>query len=832
MSVVLEKLALTPQALARLSKERHLSLSSQEIREICRFFVQRRRRPVMAELEMIAQAWSEHTRHKTLGGSFRVYEFSSLRDKKNNGASFNSQTRKPVNSQTFYKQYDNLLSETIFAATKKLNKPWVLSAFKDNAGIIALDDKWAVAVKVETHNHPSALDPYGGASTGIGGVIRDILGCGLGGHPVASIDVFCVEPWKPQVLDGLAAGVRDYGNRMGIPTVAGLVYFDERYKGLPLVYCGTVGLIEREKVEKKGPHKGDLIYLIGGKTGRDGIHGATFSSQKLNNRLTRSVVQIGNPILEKKVWDFLIEADKKELYNSITDLGAGGIACAIWELADTPTLPSPLEGEGRGGGALGVRAALDDVPLKEQALEGWEILVSESQERMMLSVPPGNQEAVDGLLKSFELDFACLGTFVPGGNISIGYQGRPLVDLPLSFLKNVPKKSFSIYRHSRVSGNPELLPSSPLSPGRRLDPRFRGGDGSHENHSTHQLHDFALRLLSSPNIASKERIIRQYDHEVGGRTVIKPLAGPRGITPSDGVVLKPLYGSNKGAAIGLGWPGALSGLDSRAAALAAFDEAIRNVTVVGGCCEYIAVLDNYCAGNTANPKVLSELAGVSEALYEASLAYGVPFISGKDSLNNTAADGRDIPTVVLVTAVGILKDIRRCISVPVKKPGNLLYLIGAPPKNLTGSQAGLMLNKNSNSPLILPDLKLTAEIIKRVRGVLDRGLAVSGHDISDGGLFAALAEMLLGTGFGIDAQIAAFNAHEYAVMLFGETAGRFLFEVPAVKTRVFESAIAGIPRAVIGKITDKPQLKIKFNEHVNLTWPAQAMEKAFRGGKP
>ncbi|MEK7288397.1 MAG: AIR synthase-related protein, partial [Elusimicrobiota bacterium] len=425
--------------LETISRERLLSLSAEEIRGIRRYFFSLRRDPTMAEIEMIAQAWSEHTRHKTLRAGFKIHE-SGSRDGKR-------------------KTYKNLLEETVFAATARLKKPWVLSAFKDNAGIVAFDRQWALAIKVETHNHPSALHPYGGASTGMGGVIRDVLGAGLGARPIAGIDIFCVAPTKGAgergsggvgdglhghpVLDGLVAGVRDYGNRMGIPTVAGLVYFDEVFDGLPLVFAGTLGLIPRNRVRKTGPQAGDWAYLIGGKTGRDGIHGATFSSQELTLEDPIGVVQIGNPILEKKVLDFFMEARAAGLYNSVTDLGAGGIACAIWELA-----VSSLERENR---RLGVQVELDGVAFKEPGMEGWEILVSESQERMMISAPTSKKKAIEEMLNRFELDFACLGRFVRGGKVQISFQNQTLVDLPLRFLKEHPKKSFELRIEGRES---------------------------------------------------------------------------------------------------------------------------------------------------------------------------------------------------------------------------------------------------------------------------------------------------------------------------------------------------------------------------------------------
>ncbi|MBI4063362.1 MAG: phosphoribosylformylglycinamidine synthase subunit PurL [Elusimicrobia bacterium] len=776
-------LTLKTQDLEKINRENQLGFSNQELAAISQFYSQAGREPVLSELEMIAQAWSEHTRHKTLNAGYRIQD-TGYRDGEK-------------------KIYGNLLKETVFAATEQLNKPWVLSAFKDNAGMIELDDQWAVAIKVETHNHPSALDPYGGASTGMGGVIRDILGAGLSAHPIASIDVFCVDPRTPHVLEGLAHGVRDYGNRMGIATVAGLIYHDTAYEGLPLVFCGTVGLIRKDRVQKRGPKAGDRAYLLGGKTGRDGIHGATFSSQKLTDELSRSVVQIGNPILEKKVWDFLVEAGEADLFSSITDLGAGGIACAIWELAES--------------GGLGVKAALDGVALKEPGMEGWEILVSESQERMMISVPAQHQARMEKLLKQFELDFTCLGEFAPGGQVFIEHKGEALVDLPIQFLKEVPKRSFVIATPAAAGGS---NPINEIASWRRSATR-------NDKFGVSELQGLGLRLLASPNIASKERIIRQYDHEVGGRTIGKPLGGPKATAPSDGVVLQPLYDSHKGVVLGLGWQGALAKLDSRAMTLAAFDEALRNVVAAGGDCRRIAALDNYCAGSTGNPKVLAELIAVSETLKEAALAYGVPFVSGKDSLNNTTSRDRDIPTVILVTAMGIVEDIRKCVSVSAKKPGNFIYLIGKTTEELGGSQLAEILKLKGSIPGF--DLNLAPKIINAVKDVLAKELACSCHDVSDGGLFTALAEMVLGASVGLDVDCSSFAIHP-AASLFSETPSRFVVEVEPSKASGFEAALGGLPCAKIGKVSARPELKIRLDKKTQLKWPAQKLEKVFRGG--
>lgn len=762
--------------LERLNKERHLSLDKAELEAVDRFFKDARRAPNLAELEMIAQAWSEHTRHKTLRGTF----------------------------ETGRKRYGNLLKETVFEATRLLKRPWVLSAFKDNAGIVALDKKWAVAIKVETHNHPSALHPYGGASTGLGGVIRDILGSGRGAVPIASLDVFCVSPKEPQTLSGLVAGVRDYGNRMGIPTVCGLVDFHEDFSGLPLVFCGAVGLLPKNAVVKPRPRPGDLIYVTGSKTGRDGIHGATFSSKALEKDLPSSVVQIGNPILEKKLLDFLIEARRRRLYSCLTDLGAGGIACGLWELADWED------------GGLGVSAELDVVPLKEPDMHGWEILVSESQERMMLVVAPSRQKALEQLLADFELDFSSLGRFVRGGQIEIRFGQEALVNLPLSLLKNVPGKTFSIPSLERDGAAPRK--SEIFKPALLKNRRWANKKG---------LYDLGLALMAAPNIACKEPIIRRYDHEVGGRSVIKPLGGAKGLTPNDAAVIRPLYDSFKGIALGLGFKRGLARLNPRLMAHAAVEEALRNVIAVGGHPESLSLLDNYCAGLTAHEQVLSEIVSVSEGLREAALCFGAPFVSGKDSLNNTAADGVDIPTVILVTALGVLKDIRRCVSAGVKVGGHDLYIVGLTELAFAGSEAGALLDWQKGLPWI--DFNLAPKILRATARLLSKGLVRSCHDLSDGGLFVALAEMLVGSSLGFELDLAKIpaSAKEPLALLFAESNSRFLLEAHPGQQAAIAKILQGLPHALIGRVITEPRLQIN-NGFKNLVyWKNQDIENAY-----
>ena len=412
----IEILNLTDKQLVELSKKNVLSLSLEEMKVVQNYFKKLKRNPTDVELESVAQTWSEHCKHKTLTGIIEYTEEKGGKKKKT--------------------VYNNLLKETIFKATVELNKKWCLSVFKDNAGIIEFDSKNGVAYKVETHNHPSALEPYGGAATGIGGVVRDILGVGLGARPLANSDVFCFgDPdmkaskvpegmhHPKRIAKGVVAGVRDYGNRMGIPTVNGSVHFDDGYMANPLVYCGTMGIIPKNRIEKK-VKPGDLVLVIGGRTGRDGIHGATFSSVQLDQESDVNAVQIGNPIIEKKLLDTLLEARDLGLYRAVTDCGAGGFSSAIGEL----------------GEKTGVKVQLEKAPLKYDGLAPWEIWISEAQERMVLAVPPQNKKKILDIFKRENVEAVFIGEFTNDKKLILTYNGDLVAEMDMDFLHHgVPK---------------------------------------------------------------------------------------------------------------------------------------------------------------------------------------------------------------------------------------------------------------------------------------------------------------------------------------------------------------------------------------------------------
>ena len=784
-------------ALMALSRDRALSLDAKEMTAIRDWYRSIDRDPTDVELDTIAQTWSEHCKHKTLGG--------------------------PVDCGD--RQYTNLLKQTIMQATRDLDLPWCVSVFHDNAGIIRFDDGHDICFKVETHNHPSALEPYGGAGTGIGGVIRDILGTGLGARPVVNTDVFCFGPLDlerdrvPQgalhprrVMKGVVAGVRDYGNRMGIPTASGAVVFDERYVGNPLVYCGTVGILPRD-MHEKGAHPGDRILVVGGRTGRDGIGGATFSSAELTTEsetVSSGAVQIGHPIVEKKVLDTLLQARDQRLFTCVTDCGAGGLSSAVGEMGET----------------LGARVDLERVPLKYAGLSYREIWISEAQERMVLSVPPENLEKIRAIFEAEDVEATDIGEFTDDRRLVLAYDGQIVCDLDMQFLHD------GLPRTVRSATIPPAIPDEARESFENLNPVADYGPD-------------LLRLLAAPNIASKEWIIRQYDHEVQGGLVIKPLQGVRSDGPGDCVVVTPVLGIRAGVAISNGIQPKFGDLDPYSMAASAIDEALRNL-VAGGCpLDRVALLDNFSWGNTADPESLGALVLAAEACRDAALAYRTPFISGKDSLNNTfRIDDRliSIPPTLLISAIGVIDDISRSITMDAKESGNLLYLVGPTREELGGSH---WLEQLGRPGVRVPrvDLDRGPAILRGLGEALKTVAVRACHDLSEGGLAVAAAEMAFAGGLGIELRLADMPVAEPEptrddVLLFAESNHRFLVEVPEGDASRFERVLGEVGLdagefARVGQITSDPRLKVYGREGASvLDESIEILRQTWREGVP
>jgi phosphoribosylformylglycinamidine synthase len=753
--------------LVRLSKDKDLFLNLTEMQTVREYYKNLGREPTDVELESIAQTWSEHCVHKT----------------------FKSSVDMTINGQQLH--FDNLLKETVFRATKELNKSWCISVFADNAGVIEFDEDSAICFKVETHNRPSALDPYGGAATGIGGVIRDPMGTGLGARPIANTDIFCFGPPEKKleeiprgvlhprrIMRGVVGGVRDYGNRMGIPTVNGAIYFDERYLGNPLVYCGNIGIMDKNKCFKH-PQSGDVIVVVGGRTGRDGIHGATFSSGEITHEyetIFSHAVQIGNAITEKKMLDVLVQANEAGLYDAITDCGAGGLSSSVGEM----------------GRELGAVVDLEKVPLKYAGLNYTEIWISEAQERMVIAVRPENLEAITRIFDSENVESTVIGRFTGDRKLVLRYKGQQVGEMDMDFLHDgVPK-----YSRKAVWERPKV--SEPSLPEKE------------------SFNEELLQILSSYNVCSKEWVIRQYDHEVQGGSVVKPLTGVANDGPSDGAVIRPKYDSDRGLAISCGMNPLYGDIDPYWMALSGIDEAMRNVICVGGRFDRTALLDNFSWGNCTRPETFGTLVRAAQACYDGAIAFGSPFISGKDSLNNefSCEDGRkiSIPSTLLISAMAIVDDVNKCVTMDAKAAGNMLFVVGQTRNELGGSHYYKIKGEvGANVPKV--DLVSAPRIAERICRAIADGLVVSCHDCSEGGLAVALAEMAFAGGLGIEADLRGLprssDCGRVDAQLFSESNSRYVVEIEAKNYDAFAKLMLNLPFGQIGKVVEEKMLTIK-----------------------
>lgn len=774
--VYVNLLALDDDGLTKLSRTGQLYLSLEEMRTIQAHFRELGREPTDVELETVAQTWSEHCSHKTLAGRVQY------RDERGE------------------RRFTNMLKETIFAATVEIRRQlgaedWCVSVFKDNAGIVRFDETQHVCFKVETHNHPSALEPYGGANTGVGGVIRDSLGTGLGARPIANTDVFCFGPpdthavdvptgalHPKRVMKGVVSGVRDYGNRMGIPTVNGAVFFDSRYVGNPLVYCGNVGLLPVDKVEKE-PRAGDLIVSIGGRTGRDGIHGATFSSAELTSEsesLSGGAVQIGNAITEKMVQDVMLAARDRGLYTAVTDCGAGGFSSAVGEM----------------GAELGAVVWLEKAPLKYAGLSYCEIWISEAQERMVLSVPPEHWDEFYTLCASEGVEATAFGQFSSDGRLVLKYHDSLVADLSMHFLHEGRPPVVREAVYEPVPTTPIALPATP----RNFTPEL-------------------LAILGSWNVASKEWIIRQYDHEVQGGSVVKPLVGAQNDGPGDAAVLRPVLTSRRGIVISCGMNPRYGDFDTYHMAASAIDEAVRNCVAVGADPARIAILDNFCWGDCQRASTLGSLVRAALACHDVAVELKTPFISGKDSLNNEfryplpGGETRSIsiPPSLLISALGQMEDVSRAVTMDLKEAGNLIYLVGQTRDELGGSHYSLVAKLSGGRPPEV-DPAVARRTFAAIHAAISAGLIRACHDLSEGGLAAGVAEMAFAgeLGASVDLDLVPHDeaAANPAARLFSESNTRFLCEVRADHAAQFAALLAGIPCAHIGQVTAAANLEI------------------------
>ncbi len=776
----IELLGTNDEELAAVS--RHFGFSDTEMKAITKYFAGLERNPTDAEMETLSQTWSEHCVHKTFKSKI----------------SYNGSV------------IDNMLKNTIIKATRELNKPWCLSVFEDNAGVIEFDDKWALCFKVETHNHPSAIEPYGGAATGIGGVVRDVLGTGLSAKPVCNTDVFCFgqpdldyDKVPPGVLHprrifkGVRAGVADYGNRLGIPTINGAVLFDERYVSNPLVYCGTIGLMPKELSQMGRQQPGDLVIVAGGKTGRDGIHGVTFASEQLSQDSTQtsfSSVQIGNPIVEKKLIDTVLQARERRLFRRITDCGGGGLSSAIGEMAEE----------------TGVRVYLDRVPLKYEGLSYSEIWISESQERMLLAVPPECAEEILELFAGEDTEATVIGEFTGDKKLQLFYKGNLVCDLEMQFLHG---------------GLPQRVLEAEWQPPKHAEPNIKPTD----------LGKSLLKVLGAWNVCSKEWVIRQYDYEVQGGSVLKPLVGRDSQGPGDAAIFRPLLDSEMGVIISNGINPKYSDIDPYWMAASVIDEALRQIVACGGSLERVALLDNFCWGNVDNPQSLAALVRACQACYDMTVVYGTPFISGKDSLNNEFEyEGSmiSIPDTLLISAMGVMPNSGKAVSMDFKQAGNLIYIIGDTFNELGGSEYFKILGFTGNGvPRVNPHK--AKDLMDRLGLASARGIVSACHDLSDGGLGVALAEMAFAGGLGATVRLRdvplgeAIDRDDF--ILFSESNSRFLAEIAPENKDEFEKTMGKTACACIGEVAYGKALDIYgLNGDTILSLPVNKLKEAWR----
>ena len=802
-------------ALMKISRDGILSLTLEEMRAIrdhyrradvraARAAAGLTQQPTDLELECIAQTWSEHCKHKIFAARVRY-----------------------TDAEGRTREIDSLFKTFIKAATQEVGKriDWLVSVFSDNAGVVKFNERWNLLFKVETHNSPSALDPYGGAITGIVGVNRDAMGTGVGGEMLCNVWGYCFGPpdyagelpaglmHPRRIRDGVHHGVIDGGNQSGIPWARGWERFDERFLGKPLVFCGTVGklpvTVGGGPSERKDVSPGDFIVQAGGRVGKDGIHGATFSSEELRQESPAQAVQIGDPITQRKLYEFLIEARDLGLYRSLTDNGAGGLSSSIGEMCRTS------------GGA---EVDLTDAPLKYEGLQPWEIFLSEAQERMTIAVPPEQWDAFAALAKRRDVEVARVGTFTDSGALRVSHRGRLCGALDLAFLHD---------------GCPRLEIPAAWTPPRVPVPRaLRAGDRT----------AWLVKLLAAPDVCSKESKSRIYDGEVKGLSVVKPFVGVRSDMPSDATVMRVEYDGREGVVLAEGVNPFLSDLDTYAMAASVVDEAVRRIVSAGGRWDRIAGLDNFCWPDPVlsektpdGPYKMAQLVRANEALYDVCTAYGVPLISGKDSMKNDSVRGGrkiSIPPTLLFSTIGKIDDVRQAVTMPFKQAGDLIYVLGLTRDELGGSAYHRLRARAGGQPHRIGGTPpgLDAEAAKSLYHALNeaqvRGLVRSCHTPTLGGLGIAFALAALGGELGarIQLECAPERGADLDALLFAESNSRFVVTCAPERAAELEAVFRGLPCARVGSVMAAPELAITFFGRPVVSAELAKMRKAFRGG--
>lgn len=778
------------------SRERRAALDLAEMRAIQQYYQGEGREMTDIEFETIAQTWSEHCVHKTFRALVTILNPDDGEEHAHRGV----------------RQVDNLLRSYLRAATEQISAPWVLSAFVDNAGILSFGEDHEVSFKVETHNHPSAIEPFGGANTGVGGVIRDVIG--VSARPIAATDVLCFGPQDlpfddlpagvlhpRRIRSGVVAGVQDYGNKIGIPTVSGAVLYDPGFTSNPLVFCGCVGIAPRGR-HPRSPQPGDRVIVLGGRTGRDGLRGATFSSMTMDaqtGEVAGASVQIGAPITEKGLIEVIVAARDQGLYNAITDCGAGGLSSAVGEMASR----------------IGADVDLAAVRLKYPGLAPWEIWLSEAQERMVLAVPESRLPQLTELCALYDVELTDIGHFTQTGRLVVRASRRVVLNLANEFLHDgIPQRQLEA-----------KLPTFDHDCGEAQAIVFEEFDAA----------DALLSLLRHPNIASKAPIIRIYDHEVQGGTLIKPLTGAENDGPSDAVLLKP-SGTPGGTALVLG-----AGINPEYGkrnpyrmAWSVVDEAVRNAVAVGADPDRIALLDNFCWGDPLKAETLGELVECVRGCHDAAIYYQTPFVSGKDSLNNEylGKDGQRhaIPPTLLISSLGVIDSYDHAVTLDLKQAGSYIYLVGPHAPHLEGSHLVLIKKAPLDGVGSIPFVSEQTKLVYQQVYLAMRNFEIRAcHDLSEGGLAVAAAEMCIAGRLGMHVEIDPERGPDsIAPYLFGETNGCFLVEVAPEHRHRFETRFADLPVCRLGQVTQEPVLTIMYQNDAVLRLPVEDLRAAWQ----
>ena len=774
---------LTDARLAALSRDRGLSLSLDEMQCIRQAFRDFRRDPTDVELETLAQTWSEHCQHKTFKA--RIH----LRREDAQGRTIGTET------------IDGIFDTCIRAVNREVAKEWLVSVFEDDAGVIRFTDDLDLAFKVETHNHPSALDPFGGAHTGVGGVVRDVLG--VSARPIAATDVLCFGPpdlpdaevpagtlHPRRIREGVVRGIGDYGNKLGLPTLSGAIVYDRGYVNNPLVYCGCIG-VAPHGTHPTGAEVGDLVVALGGRTGLDGLHGATFSSADLaeDTRETQgSAVQIGDPILEKGLMELLGLARDERLYTAVTDCGAGGFSSAVGEM----------------GEELGVEVHLDRIRVKYPDLAPWELWLSEAQERMVVAVPPTRLPRLQELADHWEVELSVLGEFTGDRALHVRYEGQTVAQLPMDFVHHGwPRPELNAVHR-------EPVPSTPAGTS------WTDGD------------EVLRTFLAHPSVASKEAVIRTFDHEVRGGTLVRPLTGPCQDGPADGVVFEPLEaaGSGRAVAVAQGINPVLGLHDPYAMGGAAVDEAVRNLVCAGADPDHIALLDNFCWGNPTLPDRLGALVRTAQGCRDAAIALQAPFISGKDSLYNEYA-GEPIPGTLLISGIGIVPDVDRCMTAYAKRAGSLLLVLGDTRAELGGSLLHSLYGLSGGVPSVTE--AAFGDRYRALHGLIRSGTVLSAHDASEGGLALAASEMALAGRMGMDLDLTEVHADPWQA-LFSESNGRILIEIDPGAAGSVTEACRDLPLLRLGWLGGD-RVRMRHNGTVHVDTAVETLAACWRSAE-